>query len=121
MKKTNKIVGYLLLLLGLVMIIYPVFNVYQVFKGQMLPYNLFFFKPISIDLSKVVQGAPNNVNLSREIISSDLLDKRMNLVAHIVLMSFIVSAGFKIASIGVMLARSIKVKIKEEKVTQTWK
>ena len=103
------------------MIFYPVFNVYQVFKGQSLPYNLFSFKPIAIDLSKFVEGSPKNANITQELISSDLLNKPMNLVAHVVLMGFIVSAGFKIASLGAMLVRTIKVKVKEEKSHPTWK
>lgn len=121
MKGTNKVIGYLLLLLGLIMIAYPVYNVYQVFKGQTLPYNLFFFKPVSIDLSKMIEGASTNTNLSQELISSELLNKPMNLAAHVILMGFIVSAGFKIASLGVMMVRTIKVKVKEEKASTTWK
>ena len=115
MKIANRIFGYLLLLVGLTMIGYSVLNVYQVFKGQILPYNLFSNHGIYLDLSKLVENAPKNASLTQEIISSELLNKPMNLAAHIVLMGFVVSAGFKIASIGTMLIRTIKVKVKKEK------
>jgi hypothetical protein len=124
-KYANKIIGYILLLIGLVMIFYPVYNVYQVFKGQTLPYHLFSFKPISIDLSNFVEGAPQNANLNQELVASDLLNKPLDLLAHVILMGFIASAGFKVASLGVMMARTIKVKIKEEEsgkpMKPTWK
>ena len=118
MKSANKISGYLLLVLGLGTIIYCAFNVYQIFKGQVLPYNLFSFKPIAMDLSQLVAGAPKN-SLTQELISSDLLNKPMNLIFHILLMGFITTAGFKIASLGVMLVRPIKVHLKEGRPTTT--
>jgi len=122
MKYTNKIIGYVLLLFGLAMIFYPVFNMYQVFKGKALPYHLFSFKPIAMDLSKFVEGAPQNANLTQELVSSDLLNKPLDLVAHVVLMGFIVAAGFRVASLGVMMVRTIKVKLKEGAPNKpTWK
>jgi len=123
MKYSNKIIGYTLLLIGLVMIFYPVYNVYQVFKGQALPYHLFSFDPIAIDLSKFVEGAPQNANLTQELVSSDLLNKPLDLLAHVILMGFIVTAGYKIAGIGVMLVRTIKVKLKDGAgpMKPTWK
>ena len=111
----NKIFGYTLLLIGIGLIIYPVINVYKTFNGQITPYALFTNKGISIDLSKFVDGAPKNVNLTQELISPELLNKPMNLAAHIVLMGFIASVGFKIASIGTMLVRTIKVTVNEDK------
>ena len=125
MKYTNKIVGYLLLLIGLTMIFYPAFNVYQVFKGKALPYHLFSFKPIAIDLSKFVEGAPQNANLTQELVSSDLLNKPLDLIAHIILMGFVVTAGYRVASLGTLLVRTIKVKLNEDKsgtpMKPTWK
>ncbi len=111
MKYANRIFGYLLLIAGILMIGYSVFNVYQVFKGKMAPYDLLALKPISMDLSKMVEGAPKNANLTQELISSEDLNKPANLAAHIILMGFIVSAGFKIASLGTMLIRTIKVRV----------
>ena len=113
--KTNKVIGYLLVIVGLAMIIYPSFNVYQVFKGKVKAFDLFSFAPIAIDLSKFVPQAPSNIDLKQDLIASDLLNKPLNLTFHLLLMGFVVSSGYKIASVGVMLVRTIKVKVKEEK------
>ena len=53
---------------------------------------------------------PNTV-----LVSSSLINQPLNLIANLLLMGFIASAGFKIAHLGVMLVRTIKVKVKEEK------
>lgn len=125
MKRVNRIIGYFLLLLGLVMIFYPVYNVYQVFKGHALPYHLFTFKPIAMDLSKFVEGTPQNTNMTQELVASDLLNKPLDLAAHIILMGFIVTAGYRVASLGVLLVRTVKVKLSEDKsnvpMKPTWK
>lgn len=114
MDGTNKALGYFLLGLGILIIGFSTFSVYQVYNGKMKAYDLFAFKAISMDLSSMVPGAPKN-SLTQELISSELLNKPMNMVFHLVLMGFIAGAGFKVANLGVLLARTIKVNVKEEK------
>ena len=112
---SNKIIGYLLLIAGLFLIAYSALNVYDVFKGKISPFPLFKFEAIALDFSKFVEGAPPNANLKQELVASELLNQPMNVTAHLLLMGFVASIGFKIASLGVMLVRTIKVNLKEEK------
>jgi hypothetical protein len=115
----GKILGYILLFTGLALICYTAFNVFQVFTNQAAPFQLFTYDSLKVDLSKMVEGAPKNANLTQELISSDMLNRPMNLGAHLILMGFLASIGYKIASIGTMLIRTIKVNLKEQNIVQS--
>lgn len=110
---SEKIIGYTLLFFGVGIILYTGFNVYQVFTKQIDPINLFAFKGIGLDLSKAIEGAPPNANLTQELVAPEVLNQPMNYIAHIVLMGFVGSIGYKLASIATMLVRPIHVTLKE--------
>jgi hypothetical protein len=109
----EKILGYLLLLLGLVTIAYSTLSVINVFQGRTEPFNLFSFSAISLDFSEMVKGQPipPGTNLEQELMSEDVLNKPINTAAHLMLMGFLASVGLKVANIGTMLIRPIKVKL----------
>ena len=110
----EKAIGYLLLSAGITVIVYAALSVFQVFSNQTQPYSLFAFEPISIDLSKAIDlPLPAKENASQELINSELLNKPMNIFAHVILMGFLVTVGYKIAGIGAMLIRPIKINLKE--------
>jgi hypothetical protein len=111
---SEKITGYLLLLIGLIIIGLSSLNVYQVFTKQIQPVNVFLFDSIRLDFAKFIPEAPVNTDLTQELVPSDVLNLPMNYAAHLMLMGFLASSGYKIASIGVTLLRPIKVKLKEE-------
>lgn len=117
--KVEKIIGYLLLALGLGTIVYSVFNVVGVFTGKNQPYQLFSFSSIGFDFSGLMAGQPiaqsAETELKQDLFESDLINKPANITAHVVLMGFIASAGLKIGQIGTMLIRTIKVKLREER------
>lgn len=115
-ESSNKIVGYTLLALGLIIIIFSGFKVYRVFTGAENPYQIFSLSGISVDLGKAI-GQTSDANLTQELLNSDVLNKPLNYAFYIMLMGFISSVGFKIASLGVQLARTLKVTLKE-KVSQ---
>lgn len=110
---TEKIIGYILLILGFAIIIYSSIDVINVFQGKSQPFNLFTFESISIDLSSLLTGQapPSGIEMNQTLVDKDLLNSPMNIMAHLLLMGFIASAGFKIAQIGVMLVRPIKVNL----------
>jgi hypothetical protein len=116
--KTGRVIGYLLLVAGVAGISFAAISTYRVFAGLAQPFNLFSFESISVDLSKFIIQSPNETPLTQEIIPSILLNKPMNYIAHLLLMSFIASCGFKIAIIGVYLLRPVKIKIKTEEETR---
>ena len=114
MNKLNveKILGYTLLIIGLLIIAYSAINVINVFQGKTEPINLFSFDSISIDLGGLTD-LPNtkDTNLKQELVQADLLNKPINIATHLFLMSFIVTIGFKVAQLGTMLVRPVKVRL----------
>lgn len=117
---SEKVVGYILLSVGILIILGSVFNVYQVFNKQASPVNLFSFPGISIDLGKVVASQlpkdvtlPQSTAMQQEIIPAKMINESANIAAHLFLMGFIASAGYKIASLGVEMLRPIQVKVRE--------
>lgn len=107
---TEKIIGYILLVAGVLMIVVPVFNVYSVYTGKAQPIEPLKLKGVSLDLSSATGG---QIPASPELLSSEQLNEPLNLVSHLLLMGFIASAGFRIAKLGTMLVRPIKVALKE--------
>jgi hypothetical protein len=115
----NKIIGYLLLAVGLLGIILPSYSVYQVYTKRAKPVNVFLLDSIKLDFGKFTPDAPANAALTQDLVPADVLNAPLNYAAHLMLMGFIASASFKIASLGIMLVRPIKVKLKEEKEVLT--
>lgn len=133
----EKVTGYILIIIGIVAIILSAFSVYQVFTKKSQPVKLFNFKGISLDPSQLInqdlaQNLPTNfppealellnqqnrpLTKPAEIISPELLNDSSNIFAHLFLMGFIASVGFKLASLGVMLVRPIVVKLKAKEIT----
>ena len=119
----EKILGYILLAVGLVTIIFAVVSVFNVFTAKVEPVDLFKLSGVSLDIGSLVGGdLPSEViaqiqrtggSTNGEIISPDLINKPLNIFAHLTLMGFLASVGFKVSSLGVMLVRPIKVKLKE--------
>jgi hypothetical protein len=72
----------------------------------------FNLEGISLDLGDFVEGS---VNTKAQLISPEVLNTPLNYTFHILFMGFIASIGFKIASLGVMMVRPIKVNLKDEK------
>lgn len=104
---SEKITGYVLLFLGLLVIGYSAFNIYQVFTKQSQPIQLISGEGIKVEI-------PGSKTPS-ELIPADQLNEISNLTAHYLLMSFLVSIGFKVSSLGTQLLRPIEVKIAERK------
>ncbi len=126
---TSKRIGYILLFLGILIIGYSAFDVYQVFTKQKQPIQLFSLEGIFIDPStfapqiEVPAGMESIVRQPArggqiEILPADLLNLTSNLFAHILLMGFIGSVGSKIATLGTALVRTIEVKVRTHETPQ---
>lgn len=121
---SEKNIGYILLVVGILMILGAGLNVYLVFKNQLKPTQLFHTSGLQLNLSQLLGSAlpvnvngPVNANTSSQILSPELINDSSNLLFHFMLMGFIASIGAKIANIGVMLLRPIEVKLKAKEVT----
>ena len=132
---TEKILGYLLLTIGIITIVLSGASVYSVFTKKSTPVAVFNFKSISIDMGQLLpsnlsipenlppevasllksEDQPTNKTQKAEILPAEILNTTSNLFAHLLLMGFIASIGFKLASLGIMLVRPIKVKLNTEK------
>lgn len=118
---TEKIVGYVLIVFGILVILYSVFDIYSVLTGKKASIDPFKLEGISLDLSSFVGGAEeqqaiknSGKSLKSEIISPDVLNKPLNYVFHLLLAGFILNVGYKVASLGVLLVRPVKVSLKSQ-------
>ncbi len=121
---SEKVLGYVLIAIGVIVMLLATFSVYQVFTTKSQPVNIFNLPGISIDLSNFVAGdlsSEEKAKLSQEkslktdLISPEIINKPLNVIAHILFMGFILNVGFKVSTLGVYLVRPINVKVKEEK------
>jgi len=103
--KDEKIVGYVLLAIGVAMIFFSVYLMVQVFTGASPPPNLFNFSDISFSMPEQAEETL--------LISGEELNKLAAMVFWYMLMFFIMWSGGKIASLGVNMIREIKVEVKE--------
>ena len=105
MVKTEKIIGYILLTLGVILLLFSIFEMVNVYTGNTPPPNLFNLSDISLPLDQ------DGTNIS--LIQGAQLSQLPNLFFWFVLMFFILFAGGKIASLGISMIKDIKVEVKE--------
>lgn len=98
----NKIVGYLLVVVGVVIISLTALNVFNVISKKAEPIS--FTK--SESFFEEAKGSGTSA-LSMLNISSKEIIYLINLSLHILLAGFFINVGFRLASLGVMLARPI--------------
>jgi len=123
---TEKIIGYILLVLGFIIIAYAGISTYFVFTGRMEPINLFAFPGISMDPAQFLQNSSLPIpreylqnTTKTEIIPAEMINRTSNIFAYIFLMGFLVTVGYKIASVGAMLVRPIVVHLKSKEASVT--
>ncbi|MEM3530906.1 MAG: hypothetical protein QXD42_03820 [Nitrososphaerales archaeon] len=102
--KYEKVVGYILLTLGVVMILTSVYFMFSVFTGVTPPPRLFNFHNIYIT-------TPDGGEML--VFSGEEIGKLLAMLFWFLLMFFIMMAGGKIASLGINLIREIKVELKK--------
>ena len=126
---SEKVLGYLLLFSGIIIMVFTGWNVYAVFTKQIRPVSIFSLQGISIDPTKIVAAnLPPHVadqmktnptaSTLMEIFPAETLNSISNIIAHIVLMGFLASIGYRLASLGVQLVRTIVVKYNVKETIQ---
>ncbi|EKD32307.1 MAG: hypothetical protein ACD_77C00126G0001, partial [uncultured bacterium] len=105
---SERILGYALLTIGIVVMVLSGLSVYQVFTKKTQPVKLFNFTGINIDLAQMTanqltnlppemsqfinQGSNEKSNAYKtEILPADLINDSSNIFAHLLLMGFIAS------------------------------
>jgi hypothetical protein len=124
---SEKISGYILIVVGIIIISASAYSAYAIFTKKAQPADLFNFQPIGIDTNQLLGSALppeiadrmlNQANAPKtEIIPAALINDSSNIFAHLLLMGFLASIGYKLASLGIMLVRPIVVKLKSKEVT----
>lgn len=118
----NKIIGYVFLFLGVIIILWGLWFSYGIFTGQRISPQLFDIEPKSkeitlpqnLGMNEQVQSQINALLQSQlgNLISGDSMNKILNLTAWSIFMAILVMACGKISSIGVQM---IKAEPKKEK------
>jgi hypothetical protein len=109
--------GFLLLALGIIVMVFSLSYILMVFTGQREPVSVISIPAPKIDLSSFVPGSEMLPGMSQteiEIIPTLQFNKMLNMVITLLMSGFIMSFGFKLASLGVMFIRPIKVDLKQE-------
>ena len=105
MLKSEKIIGYALLILGIILLLFSIYEMINVYYGNAPPPKLFELQDISLPLGQ------NGTGVS--LIQGAQLSQIANLFFWFILMGFVLFAGGKIASLGVTMVKDIQVQIKE--------
>lgn len=106
--KTEKIIGYILLTLGIILLLFSIVEMFSVYGGTSSP-------PKLINLSDI--SLPGQDGTNTTLIQGSQLSQLPNLFFWFVLMSFVLFAGGKIASLGVSMLKDIKVEVKQPLLT----
>jgi hypothetical protein len=104
--KNEKILGYILLSVGLLFIVFTAHNVYTVFTGSAAAPEIFKMEAIEIPATANSPAVP--------LMSGQNFGKLLDLVCWYILMFFFAQAGSKIASLGIQLVKEIKVTVKSK-------
>ena len=101
----NKIFGTILLILGIVLILWGLYNAYNVFQGEtVLPQVFQDYSIESVDSAQNEMQVLLDSQLEKVIPAGSLL-KMLNLIAWSIFTGIIFMAGSKIAMIGVRLMK----------------
>ena len=103
--ETNKIIGYVLLVIGILLIILPLWQTYGIFTGKSMPAQV-FMKPIPLKVNENVSALDIQGQIQNALIKTipiDFIDNTLNLATWLILMWILIYAGGKIAEIGVKL------------------
>ena len=104
MAKNEKLVGYVLLALGVILLLVSIVEMLNVYGGNSSPPNL-------IKLSDISLPSQDGTNIM--LIQGNQLSQLPNLFFWFILMGFVMFAGGKIASLGVSMIKDIKVEVKD--------
>ncbi len=129
---SEKTTGYILLISGILIMLFATSQIVMVFTGKATPMKLFKADENSTEptnsfnpqeLLKQFQD-PNNTQTAPtampnvQLIDSKALNDILNLTVYYLIMQFLLSLGFKFASLGMQLLRPIIVEMKNRKIEE---
>ena len=119
----ERILGYVLLVMGILTMAFSVYFIYLTISNNITPFKVFqeneTDKPQVETVNKEQLSDPRMIaSMQKEIITEVLdsqINKTMNLGTTLVFGYFLMLFGYRIASLGVQLARPIEVKLNTSK------
>ena len=105
---TDKIIGFVLLSLGVALVFFSLIEMLYVYYGNIPP-------PSLVSMSDVSLPGQNGTNAT--LFQGAEISQILNLSFWYLLMFFVLAVGGKIATIGVSMVKDIKVEVKEPLVT----
>ncbi|MEI7424614.1 MAG: hypothetical protein WCK10_00640 [Candidatus Staskawiczbacteria bacterium] len=105
--ETNKIIGYVLLTIGVLLVVSPLWQTYNIFTGHATPPQV-FIKPIALQIDQ--QASPLDIqkqiqNALIKVVPIDFINNTLNLASWLLLGFILMYGGGKIAEIGVKLVK----------------
>lgn len=117
----EKIAGYSILALGVVIIGASAVNAFQILTKAAQPVAFITLTGNNSNLPLTVNGATLNISSSTLLdslgLSATTINFTLNLILHLFILGFIARMGFHLASIGTQLVRKIVVDIKSKEDT----
>ena len=104
-RSLERIVGYVLLALGIVVMVFAAIQIVMVFTNKA--------NPIEFFTSEDVGGSSLPIP---QLIDPELLNNVLNMAVYFLIMNFLLGLGFKIANLGVQLVRPIKIEVRNNQV-----
>ena len=106
----NKIIGYVLLLIGILLIVMPLWQTYNIFTGKAVPAQV-FTRPASLQVDE--KASPLDIqkqmqNALIKVLPVDMINSTLNLAAWMILMWVLIYGGGKVADIGVKMIKELK-------------
>ncbi|MCX6723278.1 MAG: hypothetical protein NT094_04435 [Candidatus Staskawiczbacteria bacterium] len=99
--------GYILLIVGVLLIIGPLWQTYNIFTGKTLSPQV-FAKPVTLTENKNISATDIQGQIQNAVakaIPVDSINNTLNLTAWLLLMYILIYGGGKIADIGVKLVK----------------
>ena len=106
----EKLIGYCLLCIGLICILFAFHSTYMVFTNIAEPPEIFRMRDVGFFVSPGQGKPPMEVKITLE----PEMRKIVNISLYYLFMLFIVSVGSKIGALGMQFIREIKVEMKRE-------
>lgn len=100
----NKIVGIVLLIIGILLIVIPLLQTYNILTGKTMPHQVFKtpLVPVETKASTLdIQGQMQNALI--KILPFEFINNILNLIVWLLLVWILMYGGGKIADIGVKL------------------
>ena len=114
----EKIIGYSMLGVGILLMIFASFQIILTFTGKARPIKIFESAP-----KENLQNDTNNLDMSNpdklleQIIDPSVINQMLNLMVYYFIMQFLLGLGYKLASLGVQMIRPLKISIDKNQLT----